>query len=241
MFSLRIKSMDKSQSDAVSDIQTLVHDFKPESAKLLKLKQGFCAAVADLYHAKKMFLETLQQLKEENTTPELTNLIEEYQNLKFNKEQGYGILELENSNLSSYFKLYLVTSKALLDKFIPFVKSIHKLKPNEFKDMGNTLIEQVQHKYKGPNGPKIIEVLKAHKKEYLDYLIGMRNKFVHNSDLDNYVGFYVHIKDGKAVTSLQEMNKYQPAESFIQESYKELLQLVRQLLELFEINKVHEQ
>ena len=149
--------------------------------------------------------------------------------------------ELIITELSVNFKAFIIISKGILDKIIPFFDYMQKSTLKKFSKKGKTLINYLENNYTNENKEQFVLFLKKNKEEWIDFLISMRDSYVHFSDVSShYVGFNFLLGTGvPKIETIKDINpplikkesKYVNALQYLEETYLKLLHFLRDFMQ----------
>lgn len=206
------------------------------------LSNNFCSAIRNLSFTKSQYEALYAQIIARNSTTELEHYREQL-NSEHLKE-GQTII-LENTRLSFYFKSYLVYVKAVLDKFVPFIKDRHSFPDKVFKSRGANLLKFAKYQYKGDNRDEIVRIIESARKDWLITTLQLRDEFIHNSSLREYTDFSIKYKKGRSIENLADFqpptirfkNQEVNAKEFILVTTKKLIEFINSLFNQFSFDK----
>ena len=125
-------------------------------------------------------------------TPELPTYLHQ---LRETKLQEGTIVELHVIELSTYFKNFLLLTKAVLDKLVPLYSYQFHDGLRQFEDKGTQLLACIRRSKKVVRKDALIQLLTVAKREWLDQLIHLRDRYAHYSDLPEYRSFWLTAGD----------------------------------------------
>lgn len=144
----------------------------------------------------------------ENPSPAIKHSIDELNHLKTNDDKNC-ILEIDSIELSTYFKVFPVLAKSVLDKLVPLYSYRYFDNLRQFDDKGNRLIRQIKKNKHIDKKEQLIELIKGEKSDWLDSLIELRDEYIHYSELREYKNFWIPSEwiGKKQFVSLSDFNK----------------------------------
>lgn len=125
-----------------------------------------------------------------NGTPELSNYINQINDNSLDLPSNI-IVELHAYDLSTYFKSFLLLTKAVLDKIVPFYSYQFYENIKQFSDKGVRLIKCIQNNSRIGQKKSMIELIQKAKVNWIDSLIELRDKYAHYSNLGEYNNFWI--------------------------------------------------
>lgn len=130
----RIIILDSDHDDAIADMNEIFVGTKFIHTTEIELKETLCTAIRKLNFSIKKYQEKYNHLLDLKSNPELEHYIEEINSLGL---KGIELeIELEDTQLSYYFKTYLVFVKSVLDKTIQFINYRYKFSEKTFESRG---------------------------------------------------------------------------------------------------------
>ncbi len=100
------------------------------------------------------------------------------------------IIEFHSTALSTYFKTFLILSKTVLDKIVPFYSYIFSGTLYQFDKKGKKLLDSIKRSKHVPKKDQMIELIEGAKSEWINSLISLRDQYVHHSNLRQYKNFW---------------------------------------------------
>ena len=210
------------------------------SEDLLKQKTLICSEIIELQYTLNQFKAKYADVLE-NSTSSFDHYLPEITKMTSNPSENKLVqCELIVTELSVNFKSFIIISKSILDKIVPFFDHRHNSTLKKFSKKGNTLIKYLENNYTNENKEEFISFLKKNKKEWIDFLITMRDSYVHFSDVSSYyLGFNFLL--GEGVTKIETIKdispplvkqhwKYINALNYLEETYSNLLYFLRVFL-----------
>lgn len=238
-----LRIMDDHSSETCDDMNIIFESLNLNE-NLLDQQNLVCSELIELRYVLNQFKVKMNDVLE-NSTSVFDHYLPEIKNLN-EAQTGDKILncELIVTELSVNFKSFIIISKSILDKIVPFFDQKHGSTLKKFSKKGNKLINYLENNYTHENKEDFISFLKNNKIEWMDFLISMRDDYVHFSDVSSYylgfnflVGKGVHkidtIKDinrPKIKIGFKGGSKYIDALDYLEETYKSILQFLRDFL-----------
>jgi hypothetical protein len=157
--------------------------------KEYRLQNVLAEAFAEMSFVVRQFQDAHRDLLA-NGTPELANYIEQMNKTDFRQAKNI-IIELYASDLSTYFKSFLILAKAVLDKVVPFFSYRFNENLKMFSEKGDRLVNRIKHNKHVQKKTEFIALVGRVKSEWLDTLVDLRDEYAHYSNLNEYTNFWI--------------------------------------------------
>lgn len=198
--------LDSDQEDAIPDMNEIFKGTIFIHATEIHIKNILCGAIMKLNFSIKKYRDRYNHLLDIRSNSELEHYINE-----LNSIDTKGVdqeIELEDTQLSYYFKTYLVFVKSVLDKTIPFINYRFNFSEKTFESRGNNLLRFIRNKYKEPNSAYLINLIETNKIDWLDNVLKLRDNFVHYSNLNGYKDFSI-LQDSNSKKVIKDLNDFE--------------------------------
>lgn len=235
--------MDDHSSETCDDMNIIFASLNLNGS-LLNKQNLVCSELIELRYVLNQFKVKMNDVLENSTSvfdyylPEIKNLNEDH------TEDKIIHCELIVTELSVSFKSFIVISKSILDKIVPFFDQKHGSTLMTFSKKGKKLINYLENNYNHENKDDFILFLKNNKIEWMDFLISMRDSYVHFSDVSShYLGFNFLVGKGvHKIETIKDINrpkikvrfkgasKYIDALDYLEETYTNILYFSRDFL-----------
>lgn len=192
--------------EGASDVFTDLRDFFPPQRNLPPdMINNFSFSFSELKFSKSQYSKRMNTLLRDGS-PDLNHYIPEIQNTDITKEV---LLVLHDTELSYNFKSFIIFSKSVMDRLIPFFDYKFNSKLRKFSKKGIPFLNYLNNNYTGQNKDEFINLLMENKEKWLDDLIDLRDGIVHFSLLKEYISFH-YILNAKSKKSLNTINDLTP-------------------------------
>ncbi|WON75082.1 hypothetical protein [Nitrosospira sp. Is2] len=125
-----------------------------------------------------------------NGTPELPSYLSQINNSPRGIPNGV-VVELHAIDLSTFFKSFLLLSKAVLDKLAPLYSYRFYEHIPQFSDKGTRLIRSIKNSGRVTRKVEMIALIQNAKAQWIDDLISLRDEYAHYSSLKEYRNFWL--------------------------------------------------
>lgn len=231
--------MDEHSSETCDDMEVIFGDLNLDECFIDK-QNLVCSELIELRYVLNQFKSKMDDVLI-NSTSEFDHYLPEIMELNKNpKENKIVKCELIVTELSVNFKSFIIISKSILDKIVPFFDQKHKSTLKKFSKKGNTIINYLNNNYTHENKDDFIFFLKKNKEEWIDFLIAMRDDYVHFSDVSSYyTGFnFIIGLDASEIKTIEDIenpkikkdSKQIDALDYLNETYLNLLSFSRDFL-----------
>lgn len=195
--------------DKYSEAYTDLVDIFPyaETKKVApEIKENFFKSYSELKYSLVQYSKRLDNLLKEGS-PGFNHYLPEIQQIDTIQREYF--LEVYDMELSYNFKSFIIFSKAVMDRLIPFFDYKFGTNLKKFSNSGEKLLNYLKINYKGSNRNDFIDLLERNKDEWLDDLIELRDEIVHFSSLEEYVSFHCVLKgdSGKSINSINDLRR----------------------------------
>ena len=192
----------KNNPDVSEIFDALLFIHEKERLLMLRLESNVLELCYVMQQYKRIYQDTLNNG---------TSLLEHYMK-EINASQTVNvdiILELMSTELSTYFKSYLILVKSVLDKMVPLFDYRFNYTLTKFSDKGDKLLKVLSKKFKGQNKEELIQLIEKNKKEWINDVITLRDSYIHYSNLPQYMDFHLLVGKGikKTVEGIEDFNE----------------------------------
>ncbi len=200
---IKINFLDEYYSNALTDLEGIIPIAGKETVES-EIKENLYISFLELKYSLTQYSRRLDNLSKEGT-PVFKYYFPEIQQLDTNQREFF--LEIYDRELSYHFKSFIIFSKAVMDRLIPFFDHKFGTKLAKFSKKGKPLLNYLENNFKGSNRESFINLLKKNKYEWLDDLIELRDEIIHFSLLKEYVSFHNILKgnSGKSIKSFSDL------------------------------------
>lgn len=141
-------------------------------------------------------------------TPELSDYIAQINNAPI-EIPADSVIELDAVDLSTYFKSFLLLTKAVLDKLVPLYSYRYYDSIKQFSDKGARLIRAIKNNKRVPRQLEMIALLEENKAAWIDGLIDLRDEYAHYSSLRSYQNFVLtgERANQRGITNISDFEK----------------------------------
>lgn len=198
---------DSSQETPNEDIKKITHG----SFFLFEQEHRLCNILAEVFYEMSFLINQFKQVQNKllnESSPNIEYFINGLNEVSFGKKNI--VVEFHSIPLSVYFKSFLILSKSVLDKLVPFYSYRFKANLRSFDKKGTRLIEDIKRNKQTFRKNEMIDLIKQAKGEWLDSLIDLRDEYVHYSDLEKYDNFWLSLEEWvepRQLKDLTDLNK----------------------------------
>ena len=199
---IKIIFVDK-YSEAYTDLEEILQ-YTEKGKVAPEIKDNFFRSYSELKYSLTQYSKRLDNLLKEGS-PGFYYYLPEIQQIDASQREFF--LQVYDMELSYNFKSFVIFSKAVMDRLIPFFDYKFGTKLKKFSNSGEKLLNYLKINYKGSNRDDFIDLLERNKDEWLDDLIVLRDEIVHFSLLEEYVSFHCILKgnSGKSIKSINDL------------------------------------
>lgn len=158
--------LDEHYSNAITDLEEII-PITGNGVVESENKENLFISVLELEYSLIWYSQRLEYLSKEGT-PVFKYHLPEIQQLEVNKREFF--LEIYDRELSYNFKSFIIFSKVVLDRLIPFFDYKFGSKLKKFSTKGKKLLNFLERNFKGSNRDSFISLLNNNKDEWLDDL-----------------------------------------------------------------------
>lgn len=171
-----------------------------------KLNDVLLSAYSEFAMMEKQYQKT-HALLLSNGIPQLDHFINEINN--FTKRDGREFfIELQTSELSTYFKTFLMLAKSTLDKLMPLYSYRYYDNLRQFSDKGNRLIKVIKKNKRITHKDEMLSLIEKAKEKWMDDLIGLRDEYAHYTSLNEYRSFWLDY-DSIGIEAINDISDFE--------------------------------
>lgn len=206
----RIVVLDSSDLGYEEQWQKVTNGLKFYHKKEINLLNVLGESLAQMEYSKQSFKKHYLYILENNTK----TFEDYYRELQTPQQQDKdSLIVFRNQRLDYHFKMFLILTKSVLDKIVPFFNYRFLENFQSFGDSGNDILDLLERsrKYKKDRPLNIHELedfvkyIKKQKTVWIDNLITIRDEYVHKNSLgERYVDFCCFSSSAKNVHSLKD-------------------------------------
>lgn len=224
---------DSSQETTSEDIKQITHG----SFFLFEQEHRLCNVLVEVFYELSFLINQFKEVQNKlltESSPNIDYYINGLNEVPFGKKNI--VVEFHSIPLSVYFKSFLILSKSVLDKLVPFYSYRFKANLRSFDRKGTRLIEDIKKNKQTFRKSEMIDLVNQAKKEWLDSLIELRDEYVHYSDLEKYDNFWLSLEEWvepRQLKDLTDLNK--PTVEVAEQKFEalEYMEMIKGKLVLF--------
>lgn len=198
---------DSSQETTREELKKITHG----SFFLFEQEHRLNNILAEVFYEMSFLVSQFKEVQNKlltESSPNIEYFINDMNKVPFQKKNI--VVEFHSIPLSIYFKSFLILSKSVLDKLVPFYSYRFKANLRSFDKKGIRLIEDIKRNKQPFRKCEIIELINHAKREWLDSLIELRDEYVHYSNLQEYANFWLSLEEWvepRQLKDLTDLNK----------------------------------
>lgn len=199
--------IDSSQETPSEDIKKITRS----SFFLFEQEHRLCNVLVEVFYEMSFLINQFKEVQNKlltESSPNINYYINDLNEVSFGKKNI--VVEFHSIPLSVYFKSFLILSKSVLDKLVPFYSYRFKANLRSFDKKGTRLFEDIKRNKQTFRKSEMINLINQAKKEWLDSLIELRDEYVHYSDLEKYDNFWLSLEEWdepRELKDLTDLNK----------------------------------
>ena len=230
LFRMVIVNSKDCPTEVYSDARGIFAPIEPTPKEMLPLTNSFFGALLELKLARDRYLNRLKLVLEKGS-PDFDHYLPELKTLK--NHSAPFLLELSDKELFVDFKAFLIFTKGVLDRLVPFYDRRFGSQMGTFSKSGQRMLNFLERNHRATPAQPLVDLLLSHKKRWIDRVIHLRDRLTHYSTVDEYMSFHC-VASRESVAALQQVadmipptlyfrNSPMPVSTFLSSIYDESL------------------